>query len=83
MSDPTDADRAKAAEVAEASRYRGEEVLKKCIAAALAEERHQARAPFLDLLRLIEEGYFAPESYNKGIQWVAGRLRVIATETAP
>lgn len=80
---PTEADREVAIQVmAEWDTAGGPDELRKLIAQALADERERARAPFLRALGVIDDGYFAPEPYDKGVRWAADRIRRAAEEDA-
>lgn len=74
MTIPTEADREKAAELIfpRDRDARWGDVMD-AVAAALAEEREKARAPFLALAEEWEGN--APETYVPGYRYVAGRIR--------
>ena len=78
----TEADREKAAALLDDCGVRHEFVptFWDAIAEALAAEREKAREPFLRALDIIDDGYFAPEPYDKGVRWAANRIRRAAED---
>lgn len=76
----TDGDRERAAEVDERAAYRGREVLKKCIAQALADERGRALRDCAAWMETLSSPTLHGDPFIRAVDWAAGLVRDCAQD---